>query len=84
MENKYYNTAGALGEIQTKYLHMSSERCVRGTYEYPRQVSIDNQGIVQPHHDENLCTGRQTKLFAQGNMQQGGICLNLLAPEFCI
>jgi hypothetical protein len=61
MENKYYdNKAGALGEIQTKYLHMSSERCVRGIYEYPRRVSIANQGIVQPHHDENLCTGRQT------------------------
>jgi len=61
MENKYYdNKAGALGEVRTKYLHMSHERCVRGTYEHPRRVSVDNQGIVQPHYDENLCMGRQT------------------------
>jgi hypothetical protein len=56
----YYNKAGALGEIRTKYLHMSSERCVRGMYDYPRRVSVDNQGIVEPHHDENLCKGKQT------------------------
>jgi len=61
METKYYdNKAGALGEIRTKYVHISRERCVRGTYEYSHRVSVDNQGIIQPHHDENLCTGRQT------------------------